>query len=249
MRQITAKIKPASGFSHFVHIALTSLLPALLFIFVRTRFYQLAALLILLSKWRMFAVKPRHWPANIRANAIDLIVGLSVLVFMAHSSSQLLQLVWAVAYGVWLLLLKPQSTIWGVSLQALIGQAVGLTALFLVWGASPIYILVLASWGIAYSAARHFFANFEEDLTRFLAYVWGYFAGALVWLLGHWLLFYGPIAQPALLLSVIGFGLGGMYYLEKTDRITPTVRRQLLFVMMAIVVIVVTFSDWGDKTI
>ncbi len=69
------------------------------------------------------------------------------------------------------------------------------------------------------------------------------------WILGHWLLFYGPIAQPALLLSVIGFGLGGMYYLEKTDRVTTMLRRQLLFVMMAVIVIVITFSDWGDKTV
>ncbi len=249
MRQLTAKIKPASGFSHVVHILLTSLLPALLFIFVRTRFYQLAVLLIVLSKWRMFAVKPRHWLANIQANGVDLIVGLAILVFMTHSSSQLLQLIWAAAYGVWLLLIKPQSTTWGVASQAIIGQSVGLVALFLAWGASPIVVLVIAAWAIAYLSSRHFFANFEEGLTRFLACVWGYFAAALTWLLSHWLLFYGPIAQPALFLSVIGFGLGGMYYLEKTERMTPMVRRQLLFVMMAVVIIVITFSDWGDKTI
>lgn len=249
MNKIAAKIKPASGFSHFVHIALTTLLPALLFIFVRTRFFQLAGLLILLSKWRMFAVKPRHWPANIRANGVDLIVGLSALVFMIQSGSQLMQLVWACAYGAWLLLLKPQSSTLGVSVQALISQLVGLVALFLAWGSKPIYVLVVAVWLICYLSARHFFANFEEDLTRFLAYVWAYFAAALTWILGHWLLFYGPIAQPALLLSVTGFGLGGMYYLEKTDRITVTLRRQLIFVMLAVILIVITFSDWGDKTI
>lgn len=249
MRQIAAKIKPASGFAHFVHIALTSLLPLLLFIFVRTRFFQLAGALILLSKWRMFAVKPRHWPANIRANGVDLIVGLAALVFMVHSGSQLMQLIWAVAYGVWLLLLKPQSSVLGVSIQALIAQLVGLVALFLAWGERPLSLLVITTWLVSYLSARHFFANFEEDLTRFLSYVWAYFGAAMVWILGHWLLFYGPTAQPALLLSVIGFGLGGMYYLEKTDRITVTLRRQLIFVMMAVVIIVITFSDWGDKTI
>jgi hypothetical protein len=225
------------------------LLPALMFIFVRIRFYQIAAALIVLSKWRMFAVKPRHWPANIRANAIDITVGLAALVFMVHSGSQLWQFIWAVAYGFWLLWLKPQSTMLGVSLQALLGQLVGLIALFIAWGTMPRYVLVIAAWVICYAAARHFFANFEEVLTRYLSYSWAYFAAALAWVSSHWLLFYGSLAQPALLLSVLGFGLGGMYYLQKTDRLTILLRRQLIFIMVAVVVIMLTFSQWGDKTI
>lgn len=249
MRRITTRLKPASGFSHFVHIGLTSLLPALIFAFVRIGFAQLAVALILLGKWRMFAVKPRHWPANIRANGIDIIVGLSTVVFMTHSGSQLFQLLWAVLYGIWLLALKPQSALLGVGLQALVGEVAGLTALFMNWGASPAYVLVIGSWAIAYVAARHFFAGFDEVYGRFLSNLWAYSAAALVWILSHWLLFYGVIAQPTLLLGVISFGLAGIYYLEKTDRLTILLRRQLVFVMIAIVVIVLTFSDWGDKAI
>ena len=249
MKQITAKIKPASGFSHILHIALVSLLPALLFVLVRLEFFQLAGALILLSKWRMFAVKPRHWPAILRVNSIDIIVGLAVLVFMIHSGTQLLQLLWAFAYGLWLLWLKPQSTVFGVSSQALVGQTVGIVALFLQWGDKSSWVLVIATWLICYAGARHFFANFEEPLTRFLSYVWAYFSAALVWVLSHWLLFYGPIAQPGLLITVMGFGLAGIYYLEKTDRGSLALRRQLIFVMMAVILIVVIFSDWGDKTI
>lgn len=249
MRQITSRIKPAAGFSHFIHIALTCLLPAVLFIFVRTGFVQIAAAIILLSKWRMFAVKPRHWPANIRANAVDIIVGLSALIFMSHSDSQMLQLLWAVGYGAWLLALKPLSSTFGVSLQALVSQALGLTALFIAWGDAPAYMLVIGAWVISYSTARHFFASFEEGLARYLSGVWAYFAAAMVWILSHWLIFYGPIAQPALLLSVLGFGIGGMYYLEKSDRMSVLLRRQIVFVMVAIVVIVLAFSEWGDKTI
>lgn len=249
MREITAKIKPAGGFSHLLHILLTALLPALLFVLVRLGFVQLAAALIVLSKWRMFAVKPRHWPANIRANAIDIIVGLSTLIFMIHSSSQFMQLLWAVIYGAWLLLLKPQTSVLGISLQAFAGQSLGLAALYLEWGAESRLILIIVSWFICYAAARHFFANFEEAMTRYLAYAWSYVAAAMAWVLSHWLLFYGPLAQPALLLSVLGFGLGGVYYLEKTDRMSVLLRRQMIFVMVAVVIIVLTFSDWGDKTI
>lgn len=251
MGQITSKIKPAAGFSHIIHILLTCLLPTLLFVLVRLGFFQLqlGVALILLSKWRMFAVKPRHWPANIRANAVDIVVGLSALIFMIHSDAQVFQLLWAVLYGVWLIVLKPQSTALGISLQALVAQAVGLTALLIAWGSSPLTVLVIGAWLVSYMSARHFFANFEEGMTRYLALVWAYFSAATLWILGHWLLFYGPIAQPALLLSVIGFGLGGIYYLEKSDRMSIVLRRQIVFVVFAVVMIVLTFSDWGDKAI
>lgn len=249
MASIKEKIKPVSGFSHFVHIGLVSLLPALVFVLVRVRFAQIAVAIILLGKWRMFAVKPRHWPANIRANAVDIIVSLSFIIFMTHSGSQLMQLLWAVLYGVWLLVLKPQSNELGVSLQAIIGQTVGLIALFLNWGDASVLLLIVLTWLVCYSAARHFFTSFEETHGRFLSYMWGYFAAATVWVLSHWLLFYSVISQPTLLLTVIGLTLGSIYFLEQTDRLSIVLRRQLIFVLMAVIIIVLTFSDWGDKAI
>ncbi|MEI7682959.1 MAG: hypothetical protein WCJ24_01505 [Candidatus Saccharibacteria bacterium] len=244
-----SRLKPKKGLANVFHIILTLLLPILVYVMVRIHFTQIALLIILLSKWRMFAVKPRHWPANIRANAIDIIVGVSILVFMMQSGSQLMQLTWAVGYGVWLIFIKPGSNVLSVSSQALIGQFVGMTALFIRFGGVNSAILMMATWAICYLAARHFLASFDEPHTRFFSYLWGYFGAALVWLLSHWLLFYGPIAQPTLLLGVIGFGLATLYYLQETDRLSTFFQRQILFIMFAIVVILIIFSDWGDKTI
>lgn len=249
MRKLAAKIKPAGGFAHLLHILFTIILPLLIFVLVRINLIGLAVTLVLLGKWRMFAVKPRHWPANIRGNAVDIIVGISVVIFMAYTDSQALQLIWAMLYSGWLILLKPQAGALGVSAQAMIGQVVGLSALFLRWGDAPLYILVLSAWVICYVSIRHFFTSFEEPLTRFLSYIWAYFAAALVWLLGHLLLFYGDVSQPALLLSVIGFGLASLYYLEKDDRLSQLLRRQIIFITMTIIIIVLVFSDWGDKAI
>lgn len=249
MGSISARIKPVSGFSHFVHIFLLALLPTIVFIFVRLRFFELATAIILLSKWRMLAVKPRHWLANIRANSVDITVGLSLLIFMTHSGSQAVQLFWAICYMLWLIFLKPRSELLGVALQAYVSQTLGLSAIFLNFGDAQLYVLVILAWVVCYSAARHFFTSFEEPFSRFLSGVWGYFAAALTWLLGHWLLFYGSIAQPTLLLTVIGFSLSCIYYLEKTDRLSILLRRQLIFVMIAVVVIVLAFSGWGDKTV
>jgi len=203
----------------------------------------------LLSKWRMLAVRPRHWPANIRANAVDLIVGISFLVFMTHSLSGVMQLAWAVAYGLWLLFLKPRSDLLSISAQAFIAQACGLMAIFLSWSDASLLALVVATWVVCYSAARHFFVSFEERFTSLYAHTWGYFSAAHIWLLGHWLLLYGTLAQPTLLLLVIGYGLATLYYLYQKDRLSILMRRQFIFIMIAIVTVVLIFSDWGDKAI
>jgi hypothetical protein len=242
-------IRQKSSVPQVLHLLLTILLPLLVFVLVRIDFYQLAIVMILLSKWRMFAVKPRHWAANIRANTVDIIVSLSFVVFMVHSSAQTWQFLWAVAYGLWLVALKPGTSLLKISLQALCCQVLGLSAIFLNFKEGNLVILVLLAWVVCYSAARHFFTGFEEGLTRFLAYVWGYFGAALTWLLGHWLLYYGSVAQPTLLLSVLAFGLGSLYYLDKTDRLSVFMRRQFIFIMIAIVLIIIVFSEWGDKTI
>lgn len=254
MAGIVARLKPKSGIAHIAYLGLNALLPALMLIFVYINFEQIALALILLSKWRTLAVRPRHWWPNIRANAVDVIVGISVLTFMVNSSSGSWQLLWAVLYAGWLLLLKPRSDMMSISMQALLGQLTGLMALFLGWGDMPLSVLVLSAGLICYCAARHFFTNFEEPYTPLFSHTWGYFAAALVWVLGHWLRFYpdpryGVIAQPTLLLTVIGYGLATLYYLDQNDRLSVVVRRQFIFIMVAIVMVVLIFSVLGDKIV
>lgn len=249
MKPLVAKMKPATGFSSFVHMGLLALLPLMLFVLVRVHFIQLAFILIVLSKWRMFAVRPRFWPANIRANSIDIIVGFSALLFMIHSGSELWQGLWALAYAAWLIALKPGSSILLTSVQAGVGFLVGLSAVYLAGGAQPLYVLVFMTALVCYLAARHFFDGFDEPYAKFLAFAWGYFGAALLWLLGHWLLFYGIVAQPTVLLIVIGYGLAGLYYLDHFDRLSTTVKRQLIFIMVAVVAIVITFSNWQHKIV
>lgn len=249
--KLHTKVKPAQGFSHYFHIGLTTFLPVIVYVLVRLDggFVQAAMALILLSKWRMFAVRPRYWLTNIVANAVDLIVGLSVVVFMDHTTNGLYQLLWAVAYSVWLVFIKPGSSAFSVSVQACISQAVGVTALYMAWVQAPTLGMVVGTWIVAYMSARHFFTSFEDEYASFYGHVWAYFSAALVWLLGHWLLFYGVVPQPALLLSVLGFSMAGIYYLDETERLTSLVKRQIMFIMFAVIVVVLVFSDWGDKTV
>src|SRR5271170_2780412 len=131
MRLIPRKLKPTSGFAYFLHLGLVSILPMAVFVLVVLNFVQLALSIVVLSKWRMFAVRPRFWASNIRANAVDLMVGLSIVVFMVHSSNWPVQLMWALLYAVWLLVIKPGVGIIMISTQALLGQLAALMALYL----------------------------------------------------------------------------------------------------------------------
>lgn len=241
MRPLINKIKPASGFSRLAHVVSNIVLALLVFVLVRIDFSQLALVLILLSKWRMFAVRPRFWSANIRANAVDIIVSVSLLAFMVYSDSQLAQLIWTAAYVVWLLVIKPASGPLMVSIQAMTGLLVGLGAVFLERGDGALYWLVFSAAAVCYLAARHFFDSFDEPYVKLLSYLWAYFAAGLTWVLGHWLLpkdfgeFYGFTAQPTLLLVGVGYGLAVLYYLDHHDKLSRLVRIEILLTTCAIV--------------
>lgn len=250
MRRLLSKIKPTSGISHVLHLALLVILPIVVFVLVRLNFVQLALSIVVLSKWRMLAVRPRFWSANVRANAVDIMVGLSVVLFMAHAANNLaVQLVWVALYAAWLIAIKPASDTLMVSIQAGIGQFVALMALYMAWTDGPLYGLTFLTGLICFMAARHFFDAFDEPYAKMLSYTWGYFGAALAWLLSHWLIFYGVISQPTLVLSVLGYGLAGMYYLDHQERLGKGVRRQLIFIMVAVIVVILAFSDWGDKVV
>lgn len=150
--KLHTKIKPAQGYSHYFHIGLTTFLPVIVYVLVRLEggFVQAAIALILLSKWRMFAVRPRYWLTNITANAVDIIVGVSVVVFMDHTTNGMYQLLWAAAYSVWLVFIKPGSSVLSVSVQACISQALGLVALYIAWTEAPIFGIVLGKIGRAH---------------------------------------------------------------------------------------------------
>lgn len=249
MRPVITKLTPTRGFSSFLHYLLLVLLPLLVFMLVRLDFGALALIMIILAKWRMFAVRPRFWPANIRANAVDIMVGMSVVLFMEHADGALPQFLWAIAYGVWLIVIKPRSTTLWITVQAGISQFAALSALYLAWADGPLLGLSVLTGLICYLAARHFLDSFDEAYARLLSYTWGYTGAALAWLLGHWLLYYQFVAQPTLLLSAIGYGLAALYYFDHFQRLNTTLRRQFVFIMVAVVLVVLTFSDWGDKVV
>lgn len=249
MKNLAHKIRPSSGYSSILHFLLNALLPILVLFLVRLDFAYIAVAFVLLAKWRIFAVRPRYWIPNIRSNAVDIFVGLSVVAFLAGTEVLGTQIFWTVAYIAWLLWLKPKSNPVAVMSQALIAQAVTLVAFYRSFPSSSLLAGMVVTWLVCYSVARHFLGAFDEPLTRSITHIWAWFGVCMAWVLGHWVIQYLFLPQIALILTVLGYGLATLYYLDKNERLKASLRRQLVGVMGLLLLIIIVFSDWQDKTV
>lgn len=197
----------------------------------------------------MLAVKPRYWLVNIRSNLVDIFVGLSVISFMASTSNIITQIVWTALYIGWIVWLKPQSKQVPVVVQALIAQTLTLTAFYQAFPEMPIISAVAGVWLICLASARHFLGVFEEPHTRQLASLWAWFGAIMAWILGHWVIFYMNLPQIALILTAISYGLGLTYYLSANQSLKQAAKNQIIVAVGIILLIIIVFSDWQDKTI
>lgn len=234
---ITQRIRPGRGFAHIFHLSFVAIIPLLVFVFVRLELAGVALVVILISKWRMLSVRPRYWLAHVRTNAIDIAFSLSILVFMLQTASFSWQLFWVAAYEAWILLLKPRDDVISVSLQAVMGQLAGLTAMFLAFPEVPLSVYLLLTGLLSYSAARHFFGSFDEPRVQVHSVIWALVSVNIMWVLGHWLVFVGRVAMPAVVLGSLSFTFVGLYFLMETDRLTPRLRRQIYIIILAIMAV------------
>lgn len=240
--------------SEAVYTGINLLLPVAVLFLVRLDPPYLAFALVILSKWRILALRPRFWWANIKANLADLMVGVSAvaLIYLSQGSFTV-QVALAVLYGVWLLVVKPRSSAHGIMLQAGIAQAVSLIALFNFSILLPEVVVLLACWLIGYVAARHVVSNYEEPYIEVLSAVWALILVQLGWITYRWTNVYNlglpvKIPQIALIMLVIGFCAARMYDFSKKQRLTkPMLRGTILFGSVLLAVILL-FSSW-DVTV
>lgn len=206
--------KRRSLISELVYIGLNvAFAVALLVILLAIESPLPAFALVLLSKWRILAVRPRYWFVNILTNLVDLIVSLSIVILIYTAGGAIgLQVLLTVLYIAWLLYVKPKSKRSFVAIQAGAAVFLGVSALVIVsydWIAS---LVVLAMWLIGYSAARHVVSSYDEPHTSFYSLVWGLVFAELGWLIHHWTFAYvipgaGDIklSQAALIAVAISF--------------------------------------------
>jgi hypothetical protein len=180
--------------------------------------------LVLLSKWRILAVRPRYWFANIQANLVDIIVSISIVVLLyAAGHAYIAQCLLTLLYIAWLLFIKPRSKRSFVAIQAGVAVFLGVTALMSVsfdWMSSPVVVLM---WLIGYSAARHVLGSYDEAHISFYSLAWGLVFAELGWLFYHWTFAYSlsgvgdiKLSQGALIILAVSF-LGERIYSSYTN--------------------------------
>lgn len=206
-----------------------------------------AYLLVLLSKWRVFAVRPRFWFANLQANMVDVLVGLSIVTLIWQSSESLsLQIFLAVLYGFWLLVIKPRSRRSWVVMQASISQFLAITALFSLSYLAYASVIVAIGWVIGYAAARHVLMYHDESEATLLSLVWGLVSAELAWLAYHSTTAYGVpdvllIPQVALITAVLGFAVYSLYHNYLQNDGSPSLQgigKRLLFSGLLLVLLI-----------
>lgn len=217
--------------------------------------------LVLLSKWRIFAVRPRFWFANIQTNLVSVIIDVSFVIFLymanianAEDSQIFIIQSLIVALNIaWLLFLKPKSKRVYVVAQAGTALFVGITAIYAMaygWMASPVVLLV---WLVGYATARHVLSSYDEEShVLLLSLAWGLVLAEIGWIAYHWTIAYRlPIATgvslPQVSIVILCFGFltykayNSYYHFQKiriSDIILP-----LTFTVSIISVLVLAFNS------
>jgi len=219
--------------------------------------------LVVLSKWRVFAVRPRFWWANLRSNLVDFIVSISFVLHMyivnaaniAESRQLLLLGILTLLYIGWLLFVKPRSKRAYIAVQAGAAVLLGTSALFAVSYNWPASVVVLAMWLIGYTAARHILTAYDDETHGlFLSLVWGVILAELAWVAYHWTIAYNlpfittlhipQVAIIATLMSFLAFKSYDSFHKNAKIRINDIIL-PLLFTLSVALVLLVLFNRVG----
>ena len=219
--------------------------------------------LVVLSKWRVFAVRPRFWWANLRSNLVDFIVSISFVFHMyivndapiVDSRKLLLLAILTILYIGWLLYIKPRSKRSYVAVQAGAAILMGSSALFAISYNWPVSIVVIIMWLIGYTAARHILSSYDDETHGlFLSLAWGVMLAELSWVAYHWTIAYNlPFASSlhipqisiiATLISFLAYKSYDSFYKHSKIRMTDIIL-PLLFTLSVILVLLIVFNRVG----
>jgi len=243
-----------SRLSEAAYIALNLIYAGLLWALVATFDPPyLAYGLVALSKWRVFAVRPRFWFANLQANLLDTLFGVSIVTLLWLNSHDFgVQAILFAVFAVWLVAIKPRSKQWYMILQARLTLFISLVALFSFAYALPAAAVVAGCWLIGFATARHIFGSYNNESERvFLALIWSLIVAELGWLGYHWTVAYGlndsfKIPQIAIVISLVGFIISkayGLYHHSENGKIDMKVLRwPLLFVILTLCILLLRFN-------
>lgn len=252
-----ATVKKRRNFaSSAVHVLLNFALGVVsVFATIASKSPAIGLILVLTSKWRVFAVHPYHlWP-NIKSNLVDFIVGASVVLLVYFSGAELapINLILTVFYCFWLIVLKPLSSKTAILCQSLAAVFLGISTVILSLSEYDAIFMIIPAYIIGRAATNHIFVR-NNAKNQFLSVVCGLIFAEIVWLSSYWSIIYPifdsitgvRIPQVALILSILLFLIYKIFTslqennnkLVISDILAPTI-----FSAVIILTIIIWFSN------
>lgn len=209
--------KKNSFWGSIAHIFLNIILAVTIWLSIYiTKTPWVAILLVFISKWRTFAVRPRFWLANVKSNLVDLIFSLSLVILMFSTGVDYIisQGFLLAVYIFWLTIIKPHSSENSMKIQALLTVFFGLSALYSItyaWGEIPVFATAFL---LGYATIRHILSSRVNKNIEILSLFWGMILAEFAWIfnflvIGYRILlapyFNFVIPQAAIILTVLSF--------------------------------------------
>lgn len=173
----------------------------------------LGIILVLISKWRVFAVRRRYLWLNIKSNLVDLIVGLSIVILTYFAGSTLMPVdfVLMAIYVIWLVIIKPMSSETATLVQSLIAVFLGISASTIMTASLNALPAVILAFLVGYAASRHVLAQTNSRDFTLTTLVCGLVFAEVAWMCSAWAIVYTfgstgiRIPQVAIILTVFAF--------------------------------------------
>lgn len=217
----------------------------------------LAYLLVILSKWRVLAVRPRFWIANLRTNLLDTLVGISVVTLLWQNMGNFTyQVVITVLFALWLILLKPLSKRFWIIMQGGVAQFISTMALFTVAHNMHVVVVTALGWLVGFVAARHIinaFSDEHEDVV--ISVSWGVVVAELSWLTYYWTIAYTPLKIPQISIIVTLLGYMGLvvynylYHRDDSRHIWRDLAMPILFSLIGILILLLFFNSFNPTSL
>lgn len=241
--------------SSILHVVLNVLLGiGSVAITIVTGSWVIGIILVVLSKWRVFAVRPRYWLTNILSSLVDFIVGASFVLIAYCSGSTFLPVhaVLGIGYTVWLLFVKPRSSEVAAEIQSLIAVFLGTTAVTMLFASSNSIFMVLACFVIGYAASNHILVQSEANDYGLTTLSCGLINAEVAWLSNSWLIVYTfgtsgiIVPQLSIILTIFSFATNRVFksIIKNEGKINfSEIATPVIFSILVVAIIVIWFSN------
>ena len=217
-------------------------------------------LLVLLSKWRIVAVRPRYWWTNLKANLVDLTVGISLalLVYLAGNELNAWHIILTTIYAIWLVIIKPRSETIMTEFQAIFAIFFGTFATTLICSQFDNPIMgVIICFVIGYGTSRHVLMQSDDHDFTMMTFICGILLSELSWIFYHWSIVYRFGETAALVVPQLPIAATVLFFLlargyksallhdgkiRANDIVAPAIFSALIMIVMVFFFSVASFD-------